>query len=193
MVFRRRLDDSFFNLLISAWISFRLMPIILWASIAWKSDSDTQDYSCIGLVPKTSEYMPPGSAKTIEEGGKDGSMHVKILSPARFYNICFNYCVIHCTNLHILYRYPEKVFFQPESSSFSEANRLAKLTQQPNLPRRKTCTCKNKPLRFLCLYSWEAAVYHFSHSCLLNRPGASTGPTTNQAEGQPAQPVNLGQ
>ena len=38
VVFRGRLDDSFFNLLISAWISLRLMPIILWASLAWKSE-----------------------------------------------------------------------------------------------------------------------------------------------------------
>ena len=88
--------------------------------------------------------MPPGSAKTTEEGGKDGSMHVKISSPARFYNICSNHCLKHCTTLHILYLYPERVFFQPESSSFSEGNRLAKLTQQPNLPRRKTCTCKKQ-------------------------------------------------
>ena len=53
VVFRRRLDDSFFNLLIFTWISFRLMPVNLWANIAWKSESDTQDYSCIGLVPKS--------------------------------------------------------------------------------------------------------------------------------------------
>ena len=42
VVFRRWFSDSFFNLLISAGISFRLMPIILWASFAWKSESDKQ-------------------------------------------------------------------------------------------------------------------------------------------------------
>ena len=51
VVFRRWLSDSFFNLLISAGISFRLMPagisfrlmpIILWANLAWKSESDKQ-------------------------------------------------------------------------------------------------------------------------------------------------------
>ena len=125
--------------------------------------------------------MPPGSAKTTEEGGKDGSMHVKISSPARFYNICSNYCLIHCTNLHILYRYPEKVFFQPESSSFSEANRLAKLTQQPNLPRRKTCTCKKQGsqislsvlLGSRCLPA--LAIHAFEPPGRLHRPANQSG------------------
>ena len=137
--------------------------------------------------------MPPGSAKTTEEGGKDGSMHVKISSPARFYNICSNHCLKHCTNLHILYRYPEKVFFQPESSSFSEANRLAKLTQQPIFPGAKHVLAKNKPLRFLSVLLVKLLFTTFSHSCFSNRPGVSTGPITNQAKGQPAQPVNLSQ
>ena len=81
--------------------------------------------------------MPPGSANTTEEGGKDTSIHSKISSPARFYNICSNHYLKHCTNLHILYCYPERVFFPPESSSFSEGNRLAKLTQQPIFPGAK--------------------------------------------------------
>ena len=96
------------------------------------------------------------------------------------------------TNLHI-YRYPGKVFFQPESSSFSEANRLANLTQQPNLPSRKTCTCKNKALRFLCLYSLGIAVYQPQPFMLLDRPGVFTGPLTNHMEGSPAQAVDLDQ
>ena len=144
MIFRRRPDGSFFNILTSAWIPFRLMPGDLWANIAWKSDSDTQDYSCIGLVPKTSEYMPPGSANTTEEGGKDTSIYFKISSPARFYNICSNHYLKHCTNLHILYCYPERVFFPPESSSFSEGNRLAKLTQQPIFPGAKHVLAKKQ-------------------------------------------------
>ena len=125
--------------------------------------------------------MPPGSAKTTEEGGKDGSIHVKISSPARFYNICSNYCLTHCTNLHILYRYPEKVFFQPESSSSSEANRLAKLTQQPNLPRRKTCTCKKQGSQFSlsvllgsrCLPA--LAIHAFGSPGRLHRPASQSG------------------
>ena len=40
VIFRKQLDDSFSNLLISAWIPLRLMSIILWASLAWKSESD---------------------------------------------------------------------------------------------------------------------------------------------------------
>ena len=81
--------------------------------------------------------MPPGSANTTEEDGKDTSIYFKISSPARFYNICSNHYLKHCTNLHILYCYPERVFFPPESSSFSEGNRLAKLTQQPIFPGAK--------------------------------------------------------
>ena len=40
VVSRKQLDDIFSNLLISAWIPLRLMSIILWASLAWKSESD---------------------------------------------------------------------------------------------------------------------------------------------------------
>ena len=117
-------------------------------------------------------------------------MHVKISSPARFYNICSNYCLIHCTNLHILYRYPEKVFFQPESSSFSEANRLANLTQQPNLPRRKTCTCKKQGSQFSlsvllgsrCLPA--LAIHAFEPPGRLHRPAnqSNGGPTCATCE-----------
>ena len=51
-----------------------------------KNDSDTQVYSCKGLVPKSKSDMPPASANTLEEGGKDTSWF-KISSPARFYSI----------------------------------------------------------------------------------------------------------
>ena len=39
-----------------------------------------------GLVPKSKSDMPPASANTMEEGGKDTSWF-KTSSPARFYSI----------------------------------------------------------------------------------------------------------
>ena len=134
--------------------------------------------------------MPPGSANTTEKGGKDTSIHFKISSPARFYNICSNHYLKHCTNLHILYCYPERVFFPPESSSFSEGNRLGNSpSNQPS--QAQICTCEKQPLRFLSVLLVKLLFTNFSHSCLSNHPGVSTGPITNQAKGQPAQPVNL--
>ena len=80
--------------------------------------------------------------------GKDTSIYFKISSPARFYNICSNHYLKHCTNLHILYCYPERVFFPPESSSFSEGNRLGNSpSNQPS--QAQICTCEKQPLRFL--------------------------------------------
>ena len=134
--------------------------------------------------------MPPGSANTTEEGGKDTSIHFKISSPARFYNICSNHYLKHCTNLHILYCYPERVFFPPESSSFSEGNRLGNSPSNQS-SQAQICTCEKIASQISVCTLGEAAVYHFSHSCLSNHPGVSTGPITNQAKGQPAQPVNL--
>ena len=136
--------------------------------------------------------MPPGSANTTEEGGKDTSIYFKISSPARFYNICSNYYLKHCTNLHILYCYPERVFFPPESSSFSEGNRLAKLTQQPIFPGAKHVLAKTSLSDFFVCTLGKSlftilAIHVFEPPGRLHRPDhqSGRGPTCATCEPGP--------
>ena len=130
----------------------------------------------------------------MEEGGKDRSIDGKISSPARLHKyFVLNYCLIHCyLYLHIFILSPRKSICPTRKSIFSEAHRFKILTQQPSLPSRKTCSCKNKALRFLVLFG-KITVYQSRPFMFLDSPGAFLGPPANHMEGPPAQPVDLDQ